>query len=69
MVPDSSATASAMLSGIKTKYYTVGYDSHIDHQNPDSMLTAPEVTTMLQWAQDAGKDTGMHPHTKVLCTL
>ena len=43
---------------MKTKYYTMGYDSHIDHNDVNSMLTAQEVTTILSWAQDANKDTG-----------
>ena len=29
MVPDSAATAFAMFSGVKTNYYTMGYDSDI----------------------------------------
>ena len=29
MVPDSAATAFSMFSGVKTNYYTLGYDSGI----------------------------------------
>ena len=29
MVPDSAATAFSMFSGVKTNYYTMGYDSGI----------------------------------------
>lgn len=47
-----------MFSGIKTNYYTMGYDSSIDHHDVESMWTAREVTTMLTWAQEAGMDTG-----------
>lgn len=48
-----------MFSGVKTKYFTLGYDSHIDHYDANSMLTANEVSTIMQWAQEAGKDTGV----------
>jgi alkaline phosphatase len=58
-VSDSAATASAMFSGVKTQGYTLGYDSSIDSQDPASMITAEEVTTVLSWAQEAGKATGM----------
>ena len=57
-VSDSAATATAMFSGIKTKDSTMGYDSTIDSNDPQSMLTATEVTTVLTWAQEAGMDTG-----------
>ena len=29
MVPDSAATAFSMYSGVKTKFFTMGYDSNI----------------------------------------
>ena len=58
-VPDSASTASAMFSGVKTIYYTLGYDSSIDHYNSTSMVDAQEVVTILTWAQNAGKDTGL----------
>ena len=57
-MPDSAATASAMYSGVKTIGYSMGYDSSIDHNDPASMLEAQEVTTVLTWAQEAGKSTG-----------
>ena len=40
---DSASTASALFSGVKTKYKTLGYDSTIDRYNSSSMLTATEV--------------------------
>ena len=48
-----------MFSGVKTKYFTVGYDSSIDHNDVNSMFTAREVTTIFDWAQEAEMDTGM----------
>ena len=44
---DSASTASAMFSGVKTKYKTLGYDSTIDRYNSSSMLTATEVGELL----------------------
>ena len=41
---DSASTASALFSGVKTKYKTLGYDSTIDRYNSTSMLTATEVS-------------------------
>ncbi len=64
-IPDSASTASAMFSGVKTKYYTLGYDSSIDHYDSASMLTARNVTTFISWAQEAGKDTGVVSTAKI----
>ena len=58
MVPDSAATAFAMFSGVKTNYYTMGYDSSIKKGDPGSMSNAQEVKTVLEWAQDEGMKTG-----------
>ena len=57
--PDSAATANAMFTGVKTNYYTVGFDNSIDHDNVTSEETANKVDSILKWAQDAGKDTGL----------
>ena len=56
--PDSSSTASAMFSGVKTNYKTMGYDNSIVFGSPESQLNATKVMTIMQWAQDSGKDTG-----------
>ena len=56
--PDSSSTASAIYSGVKTKFKTLGFDSSIIYKNASSQLTAKKVETILKWAQDANKDTG-----------
>ena len=46
MVPDSAATASAMYSGVKTTFFTMGYNSRlylprllmmVDDNNDDDM--------------------------------
>jgi alkaline phosphatase len=62
---DSPAAATALFAGAKTITATVGYDSSIDKDDPQSMCTAREVTTILEWAQDAGKSTGFVTNTRV----
>ena len=58
-VPDSAATATAFLCGVKVNYETVGVDSVVPlrdceaSKNPNSHLNS-----VLQWAQDANKATG-----------
>jgi alkaline phosphatase len=59
MVPDSAATAFAMFSGVKTNFYTMGYDSSIVKGSLESMMTARPVETVLEWAQAAGMRTGV----------
>ena len=56
--PDSACTASAIFSGVKTNYDTLGYDSKVKYATPNSVTSENEVTTVLKWAQDAGKNTG-----------
>jgi len=65
MVPDSSSTASAMFSGVKTNYYTVGYDNSIVKDDPYSQMKANRVETVLNWAQDAGMKTGIVTTTRI----
>ena len=55
---DSAASATAMFSGSKTNTNTLGFDSSIVYQNPESEKSARKVDSVLKWAQDAGKDTG-----------
>ncbi len=49
--PDSAGTASALFSGVKTTYKTMGYDSSVVFRSPKSQAEAKEVTTLLEWAQ------------------
>ena len=49
--PASACTASALYSGIKTNYGTLGYESAVERDSN-------EVTTVLKWAQEAEKATG-----------
>jgi len=65
LVPDSAATAFAMVSGVKTNYYTVGFDSSIRKGDPDSALSATQVETILDWSQRAGLKTGLVTNARV----
>ena len=63
--PDSASTASAIYSGVKTNYYTFGFDNSIKMGNSTSQKSATRVETIMQWAQDAGKDTGFVTSARV----
>ena len=56
--PDSAATATALFSGIKTNFYTLGYDSNIRLGSAKSAKNAKQLTSILDWGQSAGKRTG-----------
>ena len=56
--PDSAATASAILRGVKTISATFGFDSSIVYNNGQSESTAKKVSSVMEWAQNAGKHTG-----------
>ncbi len=57
-VADNAATATALFTGVKTKLGTVGYDSSVVQGQPESIAEAEAVSSILRWAQDAGKATG-----------
>ncbi|XP_050718083.1 alkaline phosphatase-like isoform X2 [Eriocheir sinensis] len=65
-VPDSAGTATAFLCGIKTNYYVIGLDSSVPlgdckaSRNPTA-----RTPSILQWAQEAGKDTGIVTSTRI----
>ncbi|KAG0711114.1 Alkaline phosphatase, tissue-nonspecific isozyme [Chionoecetes opilio] len=59
-VPDSAATATAFLSGVKGNYLTLGVNGNVKSQDcAASLQRENQVSTILEWAQDAGKDTGV----------
>lgn len=60
MVPDSAATATAFLSGSKTRTKMLGLDSSTPLGRCDKALNAAAtVTTLANWAQEAGKHAGV----------
>ena len=60
-MPDSAATATAYLCGVKTNYETIGIDSGVTFNNCEqSKDPAHRTPSMLRWAQEAGKHTGKY---------
>lgn len=59
-MPDSAATATAFLAGVKANYYTVGVNGNVKMKDcAASLKPENQVDTIIKWAQDAGKDTGI----------
>lgn len=58
-VSDSAGTATAYLTGVKANYRTLGVTGNVPEGDCEGSLK-PEnrLDSILQWAQDAGKDTG-----------
>ncbi|XP_046427031.1 alkaline phosphatase 4-like isoform X2 [Neodiprion pinetum] len=58
-VPDSAATATAMFSGVKCRYKVIGLDSKAIFEHCDKTVNKrSRLSTIAEWAQVAGKDTG-----------
>ncbi|XP_053680172.1 alkaline phosphatase 4 [Anopheles nili] len=60
-VPDSAGTATAMFSGVKTRYGVLGVDYTITETN----LEAAKVSSFMEWAQAEGRRTGIVTTTRV----
>lgn len=60
-VPDSAATATAMFTGVKTKYETVG----MDETRIMSDAKKGKLSSIMAWAQAAGKRTGIVTTTRI----
>lgn len=59
-VPDSASTATALFSGVKTNSEVVGVDSNVNLGDCASSLnTSYHVASIIEWAQQAGKATGV----------
>ncbi|XP_055594225.1 alkaline phosphatase 4-like [Uranotaenia lowii] len=60
-VPDSAGTATAMFTGVKTNYGSIGVDSSsVETNTPEA-----SVSNLMEWAQSAGKRTGIVTTTRV----
>ncbi|TRY79446.1 hypothetical protein TCAL_07551 [Tigriopus californicus] len=64
-VPDSAATASAMFTGVKTNFKTLGFDNSIKSGDPQSQVEARKVDSILTWAQQAGMKTGLVTNSRL----
>lgn len=59
-VPDSAATATAFLTGVKTNYGLVGVDSNVRRYNCEDHANVNYRTrSIADWAMDAGKASGL----------
>lgn len=66
MVPDSSSTATALFSGVKTNYKTSGVDSSVKLDDCKASLKPDaRIDGLMKWAQDSGKSTGFVTTTRV----
>uniref|UniRef100_A0A671L0G8 Alkaline phosphatase n=1 Tax=Sinocyclocheilus anshuiensis TaxID=1608454 RepID=A0A671L0G8_9TELE len=63
-IPDSAATATAYLCGVKTNLNTVGVSAAARNGVCHSQK-GNEVTSILKWAKDAGKSVGIVTTTRV----
>ncbi|XP_053648046.1 alkaline phosphatase-like [Cherax quadricarinatus] len=65
-IPDSAATATAFFTGSKANQYTLGLDSTVfKNQCVKSLNPCRWQTSILDWAQKAGKHTGFVTTTRV----
>uniref|UniRef100_T1D3W2 Alkaline phosphatase n=1 Tax=Psorophora albipes TaxID=869069 RepID=T1D3W2_9DIPT len=60
-VPDSAGTATAMFTGVKTRRGFIG----VDYSATETNEVAATVSNMMEWAQAAGKRTGVVTTTRV----
>ncbi|KAG8246895.1 hypothetical protein J6590_074298 [Homalodisca vitripennis] len=59
-VADSACSATAYLTGVKGNIYTVGVTSSVGYMDWRNMKNESyHTTSILKWAQDAGKGTGI----------
>lgn len=65
-VPDSAGTATAIFSGVKCRYAVIGLDSKAKYNHCDPTVNeASKVTTVADWAQKTGMDTGFVTTTRI----
>ncbi|XP_066946232.1 alkaline phosphatase-like [Macrobrachium rosenbergii] len=65
-VPDSASTATAFLCGVKANYRTVGVNGRVRYCDCQaSLIEENRLTSIIQWAQEAKKDTGFITTTQV----
>uniref|UniRef100_A0A1B6DLR4 Alkaline phosphatase n=1 Tax=Clastoptera arizonana TaxID=38151 RepID=A0A1B6DLR4_9HEMI len=65
-VADSACSATAYLGGVKANYGTLGVNAKVQRGNCSLVNDANNrVFTILKWAQDAGKGTGLVTTTRV----
>ncbi|XP_055599310.1 alkaline phosphatase-like [Uranotaenia lowii] len=64
-VPDSSCTATAFMSGVKTRKGMINVGPGVERSNCDYNRAEHEFKGLFKWAQDAGKLTGVVTTTRI----
>lgn len=65
-VPDSACTATAIMTGVKNNYGTIGLNGNVNLRNCTAQLdNSTHLHSILKYAQDAGKSTGFITTTRV----
>ncbi|GIY69255.1 hypothetical protein CDAR_5701 [Caerostris darwini] len=63
---DSANTATAYLCGVKANYGTIGVDGRVEFENCESSVDpTTHVPSIMKWAQEKGKWTGIVTSTRV----
>ena len=53
--PDSAGTATAIMSGVKTNYKTIGLDPSAEVNDCEGS-ESKRINSMLDWAMESGKE-------------
>ncbi|XP_066598048.1 alkaline phosphatase-like [Prorops nasuta] len=65
-VPDSAGTATAIFSGVKARFRVIGLDARAPYNHCDKNINQlSKLTTIADWAQESGMDTGFVTTTRV----
>ncbi|KAJ8914775.1 hypothetical protein NQ315_013278 [Exocentrus adspersus] len=65
-VPDSAGTATALFSGVKTRYRAIGVDVNCNSSTFNKeVYEAAKIESIMTWAQEANKDTGIVTTTRI----
>lgn len=65
-VPDSAATATAILCGVKTNFYTLGVNANVRLNDTNCQrIQQNHVNSIIKQAIDAGKSTGIITNTRI----
>ncbi|EFA01926.1 alkaline phosphatase 4 [Tribolium castaneum] len=65
-VPDSAGTATALFTGVKTRYEAVGVDVNCNKTIADrTVFEASKLEGIMTWAQQANKSTGIVTTTRI----
>jgi alkaline phosphatase len=64
-VSDSACTANAILTGAKTNYGVIGWDGNVNLYNCSAGTEADKLHSILKWAQDDGRATGIVTTTRI----